>query len=244
MTAYVSDIQVESHAVLNAHALPSKNVTATTNGSVTLVHGDPTSLVVSGTGTNFTVILSDATLHHQGFIQNIYNTTGNVLTIKDGAGNILALLSQQSVAYVYLNIAGTIAGEWILWQVLLSSVASGIISYNITSSTPFTTSSATDVIITGLTLTPQAGTYAVWFNADASCTQNNSNVVHSIYRNSIVIADSIRTTQSVSANFIFQESTQTIAQFNGTQACDARVRTNQGSLTVNGRSLLLIRLGT
>lgn len=122
-------------------------------------------------------------------------------------------------------------------------VPSPVVNYNVVSSTPFTASSSTDVVITGFTVTPQSGTYAIWYNSDATCTQNNSTVNHSIYKAGVVVTDSTRRTQSVSSNFIFQQSTMSIVQVDGTQALDVRVKTNQGSLTVNGRSLLLIRLG-
>lgn len=126
---------------------------------------------------------------------------------------------------------------------IANTVASGILNYNVVSSAAFSTSSTTDVVITGLTVTPQSGTYAVFFNSDATVTQNNANITHTIYKAGAAVTDSIRRTQSVSANFIFQQSSISIVQFNGSQACDVRVKTSQGTLTVNGRTLVLVRLG-
>lgn len=117
-------------------------------------------------------------------------------------------------------------------------------SYNITSSTSFSSSSSSDTLITGFSLVPQAGTYQILYSSSASATQNNATIHHTIYKNGTAITDSVRATQSVSSNFIFQQSTQTICQVDGTQSIDVRVSTDKGSLTVNQRSLILVRLGT
>lgn len=122
-------------------------------------------------------------------------------------------------------------------------VPSPVVNYNIISSTPFSTSSTTDVVITGFSFIPQSGTYGIWFNSDATATQNNSVCSHTIYYNGVAVTDSIRRTQTVSSSFIFQETTMTILQVDGTKTVDVRVSTSQGTLTINGRSLLVVRLG-
>lgn len=221
------------------------NVTITSlNGTLPLTQFSNKGQVLTGNASGFKVQLPSALLALQGKQYEIYNTTNQTVDVIDGAGTLLTTVAQNSLAFCYLQTAGSLAGTWIIWQVLLSSVASGVISYNITSSTPFTTSSTTDVPITGFNVTPQAGTYGIWYNSDDVATQNNAVATQTIYKNGIAITDSVRRTQSVSSNFIFQQTSMTIAKFNGQEACDVRVRTSQGSLTVNGRSLLLIRLGT
>ena len=126
---------------------------------------------------------------------------------------------------------------------LNNNTAEGLTNYNLTSNTAFVTASTTDVAITSFSITPAAGTYVVLFDASSSATQNNASVFCSIYKNGSAVTDSARPVQSVSANFVFGQHTQSIIQVSGTEAIDVRVKISQGSLTVNGRSLLLMRLG-
>ena len=231
---------------LDLHHLDyAPTITNTTlNGILILTTDSTTAQLLEGSATGFSVKLPDAMTLELMRHYIIFNNTNQTVSIKDNSNTEIFVISQKSFSYIYLKDMTTANGIWLSWQVLMSSVASGIISYNLPASTPFTTSSTTDVIITNFNLTPQAGTYAIWYNSDNNATQNNATVTQTIYKNGVAITDSVRRTQSVSANFIFQQTSMTIAQFNGTDSCNIRVKTNQGSLTVNGRSLLLIRLGT
>ena len=123
------------------------------------------------------------------------------------------------------------------------NTAQGLTNFILESSTAFSTASATDVVITGFQITPSAGTYAVWYSSDAVNTQNNATIGCALYVNGTLHASSTRLAQSVSANFVFGQYTQDIIQFNGATAIDVRVKTSQGTLTVNSRSIILMRLG-
>jgi hypothetical protein len=122
-------------------------------------------------------------------------------------------------------------------------VASGIISYNIISSTTFSTSASVDTLITGMTVVPVAGTYSIWYNAANSSTGSGQQLDCTIYNGATAIADSLRSNLSTAGTHIFQNSTQTISQFNGTNACSVKVDANGNSMTIGFRSLLLIRTG-
>lgn len=214
------------------------------NGLLTLSETSNCLQFLTGSGTGFSVKLPAANALQLGRHFLIANTTTELVDVKDGAGSVIFQLDQLSIAFIWLETDSSIPGKWFFFQVPASNVASGIIHYDLSSSTPFTTTSAADVAITNFSITPFGGQYAVWFNSDATCTQNNSTVVHSLYKSGVVVSDTVRRTQSVSSNFIFQQSTMGIISFNGTtDYIDVRVKTNQGSLTVNGRSLLMIRLG-
>lgn len=127
---------------------------------------------------------------------------------------------------------------------IAAAIAGGISNYNIVSSTAFTTSSQTDVVITGLTVTPASGTYAVWYNAESFYTTTPKSHWWSVYKAGAQIADSLRFQDTAHSNQNMADSTMTIVQVNGSQAIDVRVRCDtSGSLTVNQRSLLFIRLG-
>ena len=220
-------------------------ITATSSGIHYLDTACHSSLIISGMGSNFSIYLPDATALELGNKYEIYNTTPYTIAIYDKSGYLLFSLGQSSIAYIYLKSNTTLAGTWISWQILQTTpTASGIINYKITSSTPFSTTSASDVIITGFTVTPETGTYAVWVSADAVLSANNSLETFTVYRNASAITDSKRITQGSSSNFKTSNSTLTTATFNGLQACNIYVSISSGTLSIGQRTLLLIRLGT
>jgi len=240
---FVDNITVENLSTTNAVREVMTSTATTLNGTLTLTIASTKFQVFTGTAAGFSIVLPNATTLLNGWKYEFSNTTTSTITVKTNGGAALFTLDSNSTAYIGLvnNVAA--AGTWVFWQVLSSSIATGIININLVSSTTFTTTSATDVVITGFSLTPLSGTYGIWYNASAANTTNNANTYHSIYKNAAAIVDSIRPTQSVSSNFIFQQSTQTVANFNGTDTVSIYVRTSTGTLTVTGRSLLLIRLG-
>jgi hypothetical protein len=126
-----------------------------------------------------------------------------------------------------------------------AAVASGILNYNLTSNTAFTTSSTSFVLITGFTLTPASGTYAIIYNASVFYTTTPRFHRWTIFRAGVELADSRREQLTSRSNQNMVDSTIAIANFNGSQTCDVRVLcdTSGGSLTVNARSILLVRLG-
>jgi len=237
--------EVRDISISHRNAIYSDIFTISLNGTLNLGVNNNSIVVLNGSATGYTVILPNATTITQGLWYDIYNTTNDTITIKNFGGTILATLAQNSVIHIYLENNSTSNGVWLYWQILLSSVASGVINYNLTSTAPFSTSSASDTIITGFTLTPQAGTYGVWFSADATITTNNNILQFVIFSGGSAVTDSRRNVQGSSSNFRTQLITLAIVQFNGSQACDVRVNSqNANNITINQRSLLLIRLGT
>jgi hypothetical protein len=224
--------------------------TTSTNGTTTLTSTNNFLNFFTGTATGHKIILPDATTLENGWKYELNNSSNQTINVylNDGT-TLLYQLAQNSMGTCTLQSNSTTNGVWVGWQVLQSSTASGIISYNIISSTPFITTSLTDVLITGFTLTPQAGTYGIWYSA--SVLYNTTPKAHwwSIYKDGSKITDSERQQDTAHSNQVMMDSTQTITQVNGSQAIDVRVRCStsnptEGQLTVNGRSLLLIRLGT
>jgi len=217
---------------------------ATAAGTLTLTVASNMAQYFTGATAGQIVQLPNATTLAVGQRYELFNQSSNTVQVKDGSGADLFVLSQSSIAYITLQTNGTAAGGWIAWQVFVSSQASGILNYQIISSTAFSTGSTSDVLITGFTLTPTAGTYAVWFNGSSYLTTTPKTHWWSIYRGGTKIADSERAQDTAHSNQTMMDSTQTVAAFNGTQACDVRVRTTNGTLTMNNRSLLLIRMGS
>jgi hypothetical protein len=126
---------------------------------------------------------------------------------------------------------------------IASAVASGILNYNIVSSTGFATTSNTEVLVTGFQVTPVAGTYGVWASAAMQSTASGSTLQGSLYKAGSVVADSTRNSRVAASNANIVFSTMSIIQVNGSQTIDMRVSTTSATMTVGNRSLILIRLG-
>lgn len=111
-----------------------------------------------------------------------------------------------------------------------------------------TTTSTTDVLATGMTDTPPAGTYLVMFGGSSynDSTGSGLYVAVSIWAAGAQVADSERQiSDSVSYNQMFQ--TSTIVTVDGSQAIEGRWRCSAvgvGTAYMRGnRSLLLIQIG-
>jgi len=240
----IDNITVEGNGSLAGLILPSTPVATTAAGTLTLTATSGSVVFLTGTAAGYSVVLPNATTLAQGRQYEIYNTSSAPVDIKTNGGATLFTLAQFSTGYLYLLSNGTAVGIWSAWQIFANpSVATGILNYRSTSSVSFTTASATDVIITGFTLTPQAGTYAVWYNASSAIATNNTKLRSSIYKGGTLIADSTRLTQASGGTWSGMASTMTTSQFNGSQTCDIRVRSSSGNISVLDRTLIMIRLG-
>lgn len=238
MTTFVDNITAEQTANINLLILPPVIQPTTLNGTMTMGANDPSSIVLTGTATGYSILLPNATALVAGHTHEIYNKSTQPVTIKDGTGAILGTVDQNSISYIFLQAGGTVEGIWILWNVF-----SGLNNYNITNSTPFATSSTTDVLVTGMTITPQPGTYAIWVGGEWSCSNASALVNFSVYNNAVLITDSLRSTQNLGASRPSIFSTQTISQVNGSQSLDFRTSTSAGTITITNRSMILIRIG-
>lgn len=242
MANYSDTMVVESTLTLNNQIIvPATQALA--NSTLTLTSASNMAQIFTGTTVGQTVKLPNATTLPAGWLINIYNQGTQPLILQDNAGGAVITVSQTSVAYGFLQTSGSAAGTWVFWQSFIGS-ASGVVNYNVVSSTAFSSASTTDVVITGFTATPTAGTYAIWFNIATENTSGSATNTASIYKAGSQIADSERAARMAAANSPFALASITVAQFNGAQACDVRVRCGSASQTVRARSLLLIRLGT
>jgi hypothetical protein len=238
-----SDVQTALEELRDHTIYDSRTQATSNNGTLTLTVSDLNLQFLTGTGTNYTVQLPSATTLSLSAYYQIINTSNQVVNVNDGSGTLLFKLGQNSIGFITLQLNVTAAGTWIWWQTSYN-VASGVVSYNIVSSTNFTSSANVDTLITGMTVTPQAGTYAIWYNAQNTATGSGQQLDVTLYKGASAITDSKRTNLSTSGSHIFQNSTMTIAQFDGATACQVEVNPNGNSITVGQRSLLLIRLGT
>lgn len=103
-----------------------------------------------------------------------------------------------------------------------------------------TTTSAVDVLVTGMTLTPIAGTYLVWFDSGMEISGAGTISV-SIYFGGVQVADSVRTLRPGAAA---PTSATSIAKVtvNGSQAIEARWNVTAGTGTAHQRNLTVMRV--
>lgn len=106
-----------------------------------------------------------------------------------------------------------------------------------------TTTSVTDVLVAGMTLTPAAGTYLVTFSTSGVNSGNGaSRMFFSIYVNGVQVAHSEREF-GISGGGNVAVYTNAVVTVNGAQAIEARWRAVAGTNTAHERSLTLIRVG-
>lgn len=106
----------------------------------------------------------------------------------------------------------------------------------------FTTSSATDVLVTGTDLTPAAGTYLVIFNASGELS-SGAQWYASLYLNGAQVAG---TEQTYDASGSDESQSMAIAYVlvtPGAQVVAIRVRVDGGTATVHNRTMMLVRIG-
>jgi hypothetical protein len=219
---------------------PEHTVT-TLNGDLNLTNASSTLHFLTGTATGFDINLPDATTLFEGQTYILVNESTAGISIKDNSGTQIFELLAESIAIVFLQDNATSAGFWVGYVV--SGFATGILSYNVTSSTLFTTTSSTDVLITSFEVTPVAGRYAVWFNARMQSSSASATNNWRIYKDGTGITDSDRGARFGAASTDFPCSTQSVFSVNGSQSVDVRVRRTGGTLSVFDRTITLIRLG-
>lgn len=118
-------------------------------------------------------------------------------------------------------------------------------SVTVTSNT--TTTSGTDALLNGMTLTPVAGTYQVIFDTNIQSTTGGNSVNVSVYSGGAQIANSIRTIQFPTATLIdsgypftvFTQANGVVV--NGSQAITIEWHTSGGTATCLTRTLTILR---
>jgi hypothetical protein len=243
MTSFVDNLTVEG-LLQHGSKVSVPSTQATSASTLALTVSSNMAQYFTGTAAGQILKLPNATTLINGQRYEIYNQSSVPVSVQDGSGATLFSLSQTSIAYLTLQTNGTVAGGWIAWQILISSSASGIVNYQVTSTTTFSTASASYVVITGFTVTPQAGTYAIWYSGQALMAATPKSHSWAIFRAGVIIQDSERAQDTAHSNQNMNDSTMTIATFDGTQTCDVRVWSSSGTLQILGRSLILIRMGS
>jgi len=104
-----------------------------------------------------------------------------------------------------------------------------------------TNASTSDAVISGLTLTPVAGSYTVDFNTTVDSTTNARTHTFSIYVNGIIVASSVRQTYTDTAKFQNISISTGKITVNGSQAIDVRWAISGGTGTIYQRVFKLTK---
>lgn len=108
----------------------------------------------------------------------------------------------------------------------------------------FVTTSGTDTVIGGLSVTPEAGTYYVLLSTSAQLDANNADAEFSVYGGGVQVAASER--RIARAGGPTSGTIQAVTcvapkvTVDGAQAVEARVRVSAGGVTVHERTLTLL----
>lgn len=120
---------------------------------------------------------------------------------------------------------------------------------NISSATTITTTSTTPVLMTGMTLTPKAGTYQLSGSTNVQSNSNNADIGLQLYVGGTIVASSIvsgtpqiQSGLSAAFNMKVPISTQAEVTVNGAQAIELRWSTTGGTATAVGRNLQINRV--
>lgn len=111
-----------------------------------------------------------------------------------------------------------------------------------------TTTSNTDSVITGMTITPAAGDYMVWFSAGINSSNAGSTQHVSMYVGGVQKTDSDRTISPFDGGTLSSTTAGCCVAINGkvtvngSQAIDIRFRTSGGTATCSARTLNIMRI--
>jgi len=107
-----------------------------------------------------------------------------------------------------------------------------------------TTTSTTDTLTNSMTITPAAGTYAVWYTGSVDHGSNSESIWTAIYAAGSKVAASEREwTRGTSQGDVTNTFTSTAkVTVNGSQAIEGKWRTSAGTATMHERSLMIIKV--
>jgi len=246
MTHYIDNANIEKNLTHTSWSPSLVTTTLTLNGTLTLTNASGFIQEFTGTATGFKIILPNATTLTNGWKFDLFNSSSTITipVYYNDTTTLIGNLLPSSYTSITLESNATTNGLWLRWGAFTGGQATGILNYNISSSTPFTLSTGTnDTPITGMSITPTQGTYALWYDGSIVITGNNTVVRTTFYKANAIWTDSLRTIESSVSTFNTTHSTIAIIQFTGSELLEVRVARSSNTLTINGRSLIMIRLG-
>lgn len=131
---------------------------------------------------------------------------------------------------------------------LWNRTVTNLLSAEASATADTTTTSASDVLMSGMTYTPAAGVYLVWFTTTLDHSNQSVPITVSIYVGGVQVAGSARAvitrTNAIGANSCTASvSTQAKVTVNGSQAIEVRWnRGNAGTATAHQRTFTGLRV--
>jgi hypothetical protein len=151
-------------------------------------------------------------------------------------------------ASVWTNLAAGTSGQYLQtngagsapsWVDIAITPASSI-----QEATALTTeTSTTDVLMDSMTVTPAAGTYAVFFGAEMAMSKKSESVFISIYVDGVQEAASEREFEAYANNAALSGTTFARVTVNGAQAIEGQWRVTANTASALGRQLLIVEVG-
>lgn len=218
---------------------------ATANTTTTLTTASASIQITTGSTAGQIIKFPDATTLVVGAEYEIRNSASVTVAVQDNAGGALDTIpAGTGTCFAILTANGTAAGTWYVRTRFKPY-------YNEVSSTAgMSLASTTDVLVTSMTLTPPAGTYRVFYDSTITNASSNNGQTCGcgIYAGGSQVANSGRsyvfptssfgTIQPGAVAFV----TSATVTVNGAQAIEVRARRSAGTVTINNRTLNIIRV--
>ena len=217
---------------------------------IDLVEGNVVHQNLSGAGTNTHAQIDThvASVVNPHSVTNTQVGLGNVTNdaqLKRSANDFNTFANKGTAAAADVLLIEDAAASGAKKYITISAIPGAPPSSSITEATgSVTTTSATDVLVTSMSVTPAAGTYMAWFTGHATATANGQQVNVSLYSAGTQVASSER-----QCGF-FRDSDTALpftciarVTVNGAQAIEGRWRTDTGTAGMTQRSIALIKVG-
>lgn len=164
--------------------------------------------------------------------------------------SVTSAMVNNNVLFVGEKIFGGSPGAPLVIGATSSDLTSGQIGTTKISTTgAITTTSATDVVMAGITLTPLAGTYQVRFTTSFTHSANNANIFFSIYAggaqdaaSEMEVRPTIQGGVTPTLALVLSGSTLAEVTVNGSQAIEVRWRTSASTATSTNRYMIITRI--
>lgn len=145
------------------------------------------------------------------------------------------------------SVAGATAGAPLSTD-QSGNLISGIQNTEVSATATATAATGADALMTGMTITPVAGTYLVWFSCDLNSANGGAVVSVSVYVGGTQKADSLRKIEPFSGGTLTSGSQRVgvaingVVTVNGSQAIEIRWSTSSNAPTAAARTMNILRV--